>query len=272
MTHIYFESNGLMVSNDLREAFFDSILQESLYMVPYAGVFMTALFFLGHYISHLLLRPFKFISDYTLKIYQGPDQAFSPDYISEFKLPISFGVHFFEFLNQGRKNKTLSATEVGSRYARINRPIFDSVFFIHYSLLLGLACVIASWGLYLFTVDMHANIVELSLKSLKQNNLSLVHFLNGQKEILETVIMFTSLLTVACYAYIGKSIVEKVNGVSYNFFKTMRDFMQGNFSARVVLRKNDPAHSYANSFNTLLDHVVKDEVTKLEGKKKEKAA
>lgn len=272
MTHVYFESNGLMASTDLKEAFFDSILSQTLYMIPYGGVFLTALFFLGHYISNLLLRPFKFISDYSIGVYQNPNNEFDPDYISEFKLPISFGIRFFGHLNHCRKEKTLRAVNIENRFAQINKPIFDMVFFINYTIFLTMACLIASWGLYLFTVDMHDRIVTLSLEVLKTNNASLVHFLNGQKQILENVILFSTVIMFTSYYLLGLSIVKKVNGVSYNFFKTMREFMNGNFNARINLKKDDPGHGYAKSLNKLLDHVMNEEISTIEWQKKDKVA
>lgn len=263
MIHIFFEANGLMVHQDLRGAFIDAIFQETFYIIPYLGVFTTALFFLGYYISNLLLRPFKFISDYTIKVYQNPGETFSPNTINEFKLPISFGIKFFHYLSEARKIKKIAPSHIEPQFKNIENPIFDIVFFCHYFLFLSLACAIATWGLYLFTVDMHDRIVELSLSLLKTHSHSLVHFLKKQEETLDTVITISSSILFISYIMLGKVIVSKVNGVSYNFFKTMREFMLGNFNARVRLRKNDPGHSYADSLNTLLDHVVKEEIKEI---------
>lgn len=266
MIHIFFESNGLLVHQDLRGAFVDAIMQETMYLIPYLGVFITALFFLGHFISNLLLRPFKFISDYTIKVYQSPNDTFSPSTVNELKLPISFGIRFFHYLNESRKMKRLVPAVVEEKYAQIKKPIFDVVFFVHYFIFLGIACAIATWGLYMFTIDMHERIVNLSLSILKSHSQSLVHFLNQQKEILDTVLVISSGILCFCYILLGQIIVSKVNGVSYNFFRTMREFMGGNYHARVKLRGNDPAHGYADSLNILLDHVVNEEVKDVEWK------
>ncbi len=266
MVHIFFESNGLMVHQDLREAFFDAILEESYYIVPYMVVFTTALFFLGYYISNLLLRPFKFISDYTLKIYQSPNETFVSNTVKESKLPTSLGIKFFHYLNESRKMKKISPIVIEDQYTQIDRSIFDAPFIFYYVIFLILPCAIATWGLYLFTLDMHERIVGLSLSLLKTHSYSLIHFLKKQEETLDYVIILAGSILSLSYIFVGKMIISKVNNVSYSFFKTMRDFMQGNFNARVVLKEDDPCHNYADSFNNLLEHVIHQESNEIDWK------
>ncbi len=264
MIHIFFESNGLLVHQDLREAFLDAIFQETSYILPYTAIFIVALFFLGFYISNLLLRPFKLISDYALRSCATLNTTFTANTMTEFKLPINFGIKFFQYLNQSRKMKKISSGIIEDQYMKINKPIFDPVFFVHYFLLLGLACAISIWGLYLFTFDMHERIVELSISLLKNHSHSLIHFLKKQEETLDTVIKISGLILISSYVLLGKIIVKKVNGVSFNFFKTMREFMLGNFKARVHLRKDDPGQSYAQSINELLDHIINEEIKEID--------
>ena len=77
---IFFEANGFLGVDALREAYYDFVLSSSKETMLIFFLIFIFIFFMGIYISELMLRPFRLIGDYSEKMANGAlESVESPD-------------------------------------------------------------------------------------------------------------------------------------------------------------------------------------------------
>lgn len=256
MTHIFFEANGYLEIESLREAFFDYVVSDLMEMLPFVGAYFCFLFVMGYYFSRLLLHPLKVVGEYCQKKLEDKKHPFIPSsQLVDFKLLSHFALIFFTYADEVMTLGRYKKFNVDPRYQNIQKPVFDKIFFLHFLLLVLVICGLTSAGLYVLSVDMHARIVELAIQTLSTPNKSLGHFLNSQRDILVTVQWGAVALMFMLYTFFSFYLIKKMSGVAYSYFVTMRRIMDGNPRARIFIRGNNPGHVYAHHFNQYMDQV-----------------
>lgn len=260
MNNIFFEANGFMGLSELRDAYFDFILMELSTLFPYIGGVLILLFFTGMYIGSLLLRPFAIIGAYCEKAIHDENVVYEPDMFSDYKLLTRFSEHFFSYIRNARKEGKLLTDVIPLNYTRIHKPVFDKIFFFHFSLFLSIISIISSVLLVIIAVDIHESIIQLAIKALKLKGQSSTYFLLEQSFIMQSVTWVTVAIIVLGYLLLALHLYGRVAGPAFGFFATMRSFMKGNFHTRVHLLDFNHIRPYSRVFNKYLDYIQKNVV------------
>jgi hypothetical protein len=257
LNNLYFISMGFSGSDLLKSVFFDYLTRNVYSTLPFVLVFFITLFFGGLYIAKSLLRPFDSIAKYSEEAIDRINNPYNGHHFSGQQLLASFSEFFFSYIIVCRKEKKLSKNIIPLQYTRVHAPVFDKVFFFHFSLILGVICIFTSWFIQAISYDLHANMVELAIQTLKTSNTGITSFLSGQQEILQTYTNIAILLTFLFYIILGFHLYSKVAGAAFGFFATMRSFMKGNFSARVHLIGYNHVRPQSRRLNKFLDYIQK---------------
>lgn len=255
LDNIYFESNGFLGIEELRDAFSDYIILELSNIYPYIAVTIVALFFSGIYLGSLLLRPFKIIGEYCVKVIDEPTAIYEQDMFADYKVLNEFSEYFFAYVSQARKNKKFVPTEIPSNFLGIHKPVFDKVFFFHFSLYLLIINIICSIFLTILAFDVHESIVKLAISTLKLKGQLSGHFLLEQTAIVNSVIWVVVAIISFGYVLLAFHLYARVSGPSFGFFATMRSFLKGNVHTRVHLLDFNHIRPYSRAFNKYLDYI-----------------
>ena len=255
--NVFFESNGFLNIDELRQAYFDFILNKTIYRIHYLFAFFICLFLAGIYVGKILLRPFEIIGNYCEKAIENINEEYSPDLFSDFKLLTRFSEYFFEFIKQSRIEKKITPVDIPEKYTKIHGPVFDRVFFFHFFLFISIISLVSSIVILITTVEIYDNIINLAVQTLSNKSTSERYFLNNQVYIFESVQWGAILSIVISYLLLSFHLYSKVSGAVFGIFSTMRSFMKGNHYARVHLVGYRHIRPYSRALNKYLDYVQK---------------
>lgn len=255
MDNIYFEANGFMGLNELRDAYLDFILIELSSLFPYIGGVLILLFFTGMYIGSLLLRPFVIIGAYCEEAISDENAVYEPDMFSDYKLLTRFSELFFGYIRTCRKSGKLTTEAIPQNYTGIHKPVFDKIFFFHFSLFLSIISIISSVLLVIIASDVHDSIIQLAIKTLKLKGQGSTYFLLEQSYIMNSVTWVTVAIIIFGYGMLAFHLYGRVAGAAFGFFATMRSFMKGNFHTRVHLLDFNHIRPFSRAFNKYLDFI-----------------
>ncbi len=257
MNLIYFEANGYSGMLELRDAYYEYIFNRASNMIPWMGLFIILLFCSGLYMGSLLLRPFKIIGEYCDNAIDKPNLAYEPDMFSDYKLLTRFSEFFFAYVSQCRKVGKLSVNVVPPAFTKIHKPVFDRVFFFHYTLYLSIVSIISSVFLIMIADDIYDSILQLAIKSLKMAGKNSTYFLQEQYFIFNTMTWVAVGILIMGYFFLAFHLYNRVAGAAFGFFTTMRSFMKGSYHNRVHLLDFNHIRPYSRSFNKYLDYLQK---------------
>jgi hypothetical protein len=255
--NVFFEANGYLNIGELRQAYFDFVLNKTIYRVHYFLAFFIGLFVAGVYIGKILLRPFEIIGNYCEKSIEDINEDYTPDIFSDFKLLTRFSDFFFEYLKESRVNKKLEPKKIPDRFTRIHGPVFDRVFFFHFLLFISIISLISSIVVLVTTIEIYESIIELAIKTLSNKSTAERYFFNNQVYIFESIQWMSILSIVISYLLLALHLYSKVSGAVFGIFSTMRSFMKGNHYNRVHLVGYRHIRPYSRSINKYLDYMQK---------------
>jgi hypothetical protein len=257
LNNIFFEAHGYMGIDDFRSAYLNFVTSSLWDSINFVLGFFILLFILGVYIGTILIRPFKTIGEYAAVATEDGSAEFNPEPFSDFRVLNRFSDFFFRYLKDVERNKKLSSNTIPSTFSRIHQPVFDKIFFLHFSMLISIIFILVGAFISFSTVEIQSKIVSLAISSFKSSNLEVKHFLSNQNHIFESL-MFTSLaLTGVIYTAMAFHFYAKVSGAAFGFFATMRSFMKGNYHARVHLVEYRHVRPYGRMLNKYLDYIQK---------------
>ncbi len=255
--------------------FFDYLFNQLNNQFPLLMLYFSLIFFVGSYLSILLLRPFNRIESYCHRSLEHPEayQEFVLSGIEGKKLLTKMALHFFQFIAICRQSKVFEAQELPVELAQVKGPKIDWVFYFQYAAVLLIIALLCGAGLYFFIVDTFEAIVTLAQQNVSANSLSqseiISKFLTHQRDYLDLIFYSTITLISFLYILLCQYIVETINGVSFAFFRSMRQIIEGKFDTIANVRFKDPGHSAVDSFNRFLDQVIPDHLRRLKNVPKE---
>lgn len=258
MNNVFFEANGYMGIDTLRQAYFDYILStlaKNLYAYLF---FFVGLFIFGIYIGKILLRPFVIIGSYSMGKVEGKNVEYDSDLFSDFRLLTRFSEFFFHYLDEGQKQKKLVKNSIPPQFSKIHGPVLDRVFVFHFAVYLSILSCIVSVGVSELILGIYENMINLGISVIKQHNHSVTYFFKHQSYIFDSVHYFSIILTILVYGIQGISLYSSVSGAAFGIFSTMRSFMKGNFFARVHLVGYKHIRPYTRMLNKYLDYLQRE--------------
>jgi hypothetical protein len=271
---VFFEANGYSGFVELKEAYYERTFYALGELASYFGFFLILNVFMGIYVSDLLLRPFRIISEYCEKEVESGDAVYDPDFFSDLKLLTGISEYFINVMDNAKINGKLYPTKVPYKFTRIHRPVFEKGFFIQFSFFIFITSICAAIGIYVIIVDTYTNIVQLSITSLKSAP-ALNYFFKEQTVIFESILVGVMVAHVLLSILLSVNLYSKVAGPAFGFFATMRSFLKGAYRSRVHLVGYYYLRPYSRSINKYLEHLDKNilkevDVTCDESKRKKK--
>ncbi len=249
---MYFKANGFGRVLDLQDAYYDYILSTFLDMLPFIAGIFVAIVFMGLYLSHMLLRPFRNIGNYCEKVLNNQEAIYNPDFITDLTLLTGFSEYFFNIMENALKSKHLDPMAIPMKFGRIHKPVFEKSFFLQYSVFLLITSIALATAIYAVTTDIYGHMVKLSITTLKQNQ-SMAFFLKEQEKIISDVALGVMTSHVILYAALAFHLYQKVSIPAFGVFATMRSFMKGNYNSRIHLIGHNYLRHQGRLLNKYLD-------------------
>ncbi len=257
MNFLFFNANGFGEIKELEGAYYDFIFQS---LLPFAPVFIGVLigfFFIGVYVSKILLRPFKSLTKYCEDVMDGYRGVFEPDEFSDLRLLTRIAEFFFSNVEAQAKNGRYMAVEIPEQFKRVHSPKFEKAYFLHFGLIVFITLLIFLSLTYVMTLEVHEQMIDLAVNALKGRDGNYLAFLNGQDSIMNFALSGIFLISTAVYFWLAFHLYEKVSGGAFGIFSTLRSFMKGNFGARIHIIGFDHLRNYTRIINKYLDYVEK---------------
>jgi hypothetical protein len=253
----FFRAHGYAGIDNLGEAYFHHVLADSIEALPWILSFHIAIFFMGLYIGHIMLRPFKRIGDYCHKVIDEPNVAYKNEEFSAYRLLTRFSEIFFEHLRDCRTKNKLVSRDIPPQYTGIHKPVFDGPFIFHFSFFLIIVMIVSIVAIMGFATDIHENTMQIALRMLKADPKIISTFFQDQSVLVDEMWWLTGILVVGLHILMGFHLYAQVSGAAFGIFATMRSFMKGNLQSRVHLVGYSYLRDSTRLINKYLDWIQK---------------
>ena len=221
---------------DFKQAFVDYLLGNSISFVgPIMGV-MVILFFLGVYISNVLVRPFRFVALHCENVLKNPHTEFEPDWLSGYRLFTRFAELFFsQFSFKKIVNGPPQDIYLPKYYAKIHRPVTDWIFVSHFTLVMVIVSAISCIAIIGFNDALFDSLLSFTVSYAKIGASGSIEMLEYQSKLLYSMYLPIMIISVILNFLLAFHMYNKVSGAAFGVFSTMRSFLKGNYSARIHL-------------------------------------
>lgn len=246
MNYYFFASRGSSISAEVKDAFIDNLTMGQVEYLPYVALFFICVFFIGLFLAHLVLRPFRWVAQMCRETMEQGPANIHLDAFTRTQLVVRATSLLLNFTVTRQHN-------VPEKLARVNGPRPDFVFYFQYGVCMLILSFITAAAIYLGLNHIHEEIVNSALGFLK-GDAQISKFLLGQQELIGTVALLCSSFSVALYGFIAHGLVKDVEGVSYAYLRDIRKVIEGDYGRRLRPRFVDPGTEAALAINTLLDH------------------
>lgn len=253
---IFFKANGVSDVGGLQEAYFEYLSQVFLTSIPWLILTIFLITTVGFYISHIFLRPFRLIGDYCESFTKEGKGEYDQELFTDLRLLTSFSEYFFNTMENAYKEKEFAPITIMKKYQRVHQPVFEKTFFIQLFFILLILSLAGTVGIYFLTVDLHLDLIKLSLQMLKADSASRF-FLNEQKDIFNQVILIVLSIHVGMYAVLCFHFHSMLSKPAFAIFATMRTFLKGDFDARIHLIGSRYIRSESIRINKYFEYLQK---------------
>jgi hypothetical protein len=254
LNFVFFESKGYPKLEVLEQAWFEAVIGESLENLVYIFFFHIFLFFIGIYVGHIILRPFRKIGEYCQRVIDNPNIVYKVDDFSTYKLLTHFSEFFFEYLRESRKRGVILSNSIPPQYSGIHKPVLDRIFIFHFVFLLMIVSISSTVFIIEMINSIYSSMIGLALNTLKFDP-SLTEFFLKQNFIYDQVVFITIGITIVLYILLGMHLYSLVSGAAFGIFATMRSFMKGNYFSRVHLIGYSYIREHTRVLNKYLDYI-----------------
>jgi hypothetical protein len=252
----FFRSHGARGIDEIGEAYFQHVFSDIIDALPWILGYHIAIFFMGLYIGHLMLRPFRQMGDYCAKAIESPDTAYKIEEFSSYRLLTRFSEIFFESMRTSRQKNKLEPREIPPQYTGIHGPVFDAPFIFHFSFFMIIVVIVSIVTIMGFASDVYENMSQLAMRMLKADP-KLIGFLHDQAFLVDEMWILTSILVIGLHVIMGIHLYSQVSGAAFGIFATMRSFMKGSWQSRVHLVGYSYLRDSTRSINKYLDWLQK---------------
>lgn len=253
---IFFNANQFPGAREIQDIYFDFIFSNTIELLPYVFVGMILIFFMGIYLTHLMLRPFKLLSRYCEDITNGKKANFNPEMFADHKLLVMFSDYFFSTTEQMLEQKKFKQISIPDKYTRVHRPVYDWSFFISYILLIAMVTGASLLGVIAVDSDIREQIITLSTSYLK-TTATVKYFMSEQFIVFDIVLYVLIMFHIFLHFAFGVFLYSKVAAPAFAIFSTMRSFLKGNKNARIHMIGYSYLREDCRKINKYLDLVAK---------------
>lgn len=261
MNLAFFHANGFPNYVELTDAYYQFLFSTFADVGPSIAILTLILWIIGLYMAQIILRPFRLIGDYCESNTNGIKADYDPDFFTDLKLLSTFSEYFFNIIENSTKNKSLEKYDIPLKYSKIRTPVFESNFFLQFFMMSAIISGIVGVIVYVIVVDVHQELVKLSLDYLKHNKIVSYYF-SQQESILFPLIIGSLIVNSTLYIILAINLYSKVSAPAFGIFATMRAFIRGDHDARVHLIGFSYVRNSCRKFNKYLDKIVR-EITQI---------
>ena len=251
---VYFSANGFLQVSGIENTFYDHLSQIFFSNLIWVFLSLVIIAFLGLYVSILILRPFKLISDYCDHVTRGEKAEFNQDLFTDVRLLTSFCDYFFNCMENALKNSSFAPLGILKKYQKIHAPVFEKSFFIQFFLLILVASVAGGIGIYYLTVEIYMDLITLSIQALKSEPVGM-YFFSEQKEIFIQIVNIVLVIYLVMNFFLCMHFHTLISGPAFAVFSTMRAFLKGNFDSRIHIIGSRYLRDYIIKINKYLDYI-----------------
>jgi hypothetical protein len=245
----YFLAIGFPLSEENQDVFIDYLLQSQAEYLPHMLLFFIGVFFLGLFLSFVILRPFNELSEMCRELVLAKDERIRIVGLEKSKLLIKLGnfiCRYFEAQKSGRE------VSVPLELLVVKKPAMDYVFYFQFFCLILILLTIAIGSLYLFVDQLQDSIIFTAMQILKAPK-GMSTFLASQKNVFDMIVFIPSFIGVALYLFLARVIISRVQGVTYGYVRDVCEITSGNKSRRLSNREQDPGRQAAMAVNEVMD-------------------
>lgn len=257
LNFLFFKSNGFSEIKELEGAYYEYIFNDLLGYFPIFILCICGFFFVGVYLSKILLRPFHTLSRYCTDTVDGYRACYEPDEFSDFRLLTRMSEFFFGQIEGQVKEGKIEAVHIPEHFTRVHGPKFEKAFFLHFSLLVSVIMIVYGYLTIRIGTQVHDSILSMAIESLKTKDGDYLLFFQGQAQLMNYIIMALIGISTILYASLAINLYNKVSGGAFGIFSTLRSFLKGNHKARVHLIGYEHLRSSTRAINRYLDYLEK---------------
>ena len=250
----FFEANGMLQNEIIREAFYYQIFQVDnvivwMLLLGFMAVLSISFLFCKSQFDYYrsLARAFKVFSE----TWEAPPTAtlgrFNP-----------YVTYFFDILSRRINGETEEALEPLIARATREWPKTPSVSWydqLQFATVSGMLGMFFSACCVIFYLKVSGRVVELATSIVHFTNTNGPSFLTEQFSIISLLVWLILGTTTVTFVITGYRFGRQIAEADYAILRDMKDFMEGNFRQRLFLRSGDPAQEYVKPMNDTLDAI-----------------
>jgi hypothetical protein len=251
VNHSYFVAHGLALDEESREVFLNYLLISSTDDLWIVWMVLIGYFLMGLLLGHMVLRPFKQVALACEAAIKGEKKTINMSGLNKSKLLLKLGEFLVRHHDSMRRGEAEKMTD---DLAESKAPRIDYVFYVQFFSLILILMGITVLFIHIFTEQLHMAIVDASWAFLKgKKTAGLVTFLSTQKDVLSSIVLVPSVISISIFIYLSRIIISKVEGVTFGCVRDVKDIVQGNRLRRLKVRIGDPGLDAVEGINSLFD-------------------
>ena len=249
MNYSYFRASGFPLDNNSLNDFINYVVQSQIEYLPLVGLFIVAVFFIGMFLSYIILRPFAQLSEMCEEIKNAKGEKIKIIGLSKKKVLIKIGDFLCKYAEACKNN---SKIEIPEEIQKIKGPVMDVVYYFQFFCIILILNLVTIGSIYIFTEQLQDAIVETAVSTLNAPK-GMSVFLSSQNEVFDLIILVPSVVSCLIYILLSRLIINKVQGVTYAYVRDICDVARGNTKRRLMPRMDDPGRETAMAVNATLD-------------------
>lgn len=249
MNHSFFVSVGFVSGEAFKEALFDKLIADNLGFAAYFLGFIFSMFMVGLLISYFVMKPFKKIAKFFNQVEDIYEEELKFDGMSQKKLIVQAAVTLISYMKDPEQPKE---ELIPANWHKMKRPQPDYVFYFQYFCIMLIVTMMSAMSVYLLTNELHASIVQNAMQMLKASKAVSIFF-EEQKGVLVSIYSTSIAISVVLYTLLAKKVISQVDGVSFGFYRDIKQIINGDHKKKLFPRFTDPGKNAANAINNFLD-------------------
>jgi hypothetical protein len=249
MNYSYFRASGFPLDNNSLNDFINYVVQSQIEYLPLVGLFIVAVFFIGMFLSYIILRPFAQLSEMCEEIKNAKGEKIKIIGLSKKKVLIKIGDFLCKYAEACKNNTKI---EIPDEIQKIKGPVMDVVYYFQFFCIILILNLVTIGSIYIFTEQLQNAIVETAVSTLNAPK-GMSVFLSSQNEVFDLIILVPSVVSCLIYIFLSRLIINKVQGVTYAYVRDICDVARGNTKRRLMPRMDDPGRETAMAVNATLD-------------------
>lgn len=251
----FFESTGMMKNAEIREAFYMQVFDLEgpvllMLFTGYVAVFVISLLFCKSQFDY-----FKKLEQ-ALRAFADTGEVPPLAGLGRFN---PHAIYFFDVLAKRVKGSPEEEIKPIITKASVEWPTGPFVSWRdqgQFMVIAGLLGLFFSAACVVYYYKVSSRVVELSNSLVRYQSAAGPTFLMEQFEIVNLLIGLVLFVTTLSFMLTGLRFSERIGAADYALLRDMRQFMEGNFTKRLFLRKGDPAREHVAAMNDSIKRIA----------------